>query len=249
MPFSVGAAPAAGRTLRLRDLDGRDLRNALAGAPVWRGAASGRTASGSFLRRPRAAAAGRDGVAARRGRELRSPAGGGPPAGSEVAIFPRARPVDSETRRWLRDGAGRLARFDGIGARDSFRRATASSKGSLPGEALAWDGLARAESSLGEIGRAAEGARRAGALIAKNPDVLPPHEAERLRARALAANRDWKAAIAALEGLFGAQPERVDVGLDLVSTLLACGRTEAADTALGRLRQLAPQSAGSGDPR
>jgi tetratricopeptide (TPR) repeat protein len=62
---------------------------------------------------------------------------------------------------------------------------------------------------------------------------------ERLRARALAANRAWDAAIAALEGLFGAQPERLDIGLDLVGTLLACGRTDAADTALGRLRQLA----------
>jgi tetratricopeptide (TPR) repeat protein len=163
-----------------------------------------------------------------------------------VAIYHDARPLDSETRRLLREGAGRLARFDGIGARDSFRRATVSSKGSMPGEALAWDGVARAEGSLGEIGRAAEAARRAGVLIAAHPDALAEHEAERLRARALAANRNWNAAIPALEGLFAAQPERVDIGLDLVSTLLACGRTDAADTALGRLRQLATDD---GDPR
>jgi tetratricopeptide (TPR) repeat protein len=37
----------------------------------------------------------------------------------------------------------------------------------------------------------------------------------------------------------------VDIGLDLVRTLLACGRTDAADTAHGRLRQLAA----GGDPR
>jgi serine/threonine protein kinase/tetratricopeptide (TPR) repeat protein len=173
-------------------------------------------------------------------------------ASNEVAIYYDAKPVDAETRRWLRDGADRLARFDGAGARDSFRRAAQSSKGRLPGEALSWDGVARAESALGETGRADEAARRAGALIAGHPEALPRPEAERLRARALAANGDWNAAIPALEGLFGAQPERVDVGLDLVSTLLACGRTGAADTALGRLRQLAPPRPGStddGDPR
>jgi len=165
----------------------------------------------------------------------------------ELAIFREAKPIDFETRRLLRDGADRLSRFDGVGARDSFRRAAASSKGRLPGEALAWDGVARAESSLGEVGRASEAARRAGALIASRPDALSRHEAERLRARALAANRDWNRAVPALEGLFGAQPTRVDIGLDLVSTLLACGRTDAADTALGRLRQLAPSR--DGDPR
>jgi tetratricopeptide (TPR) repeat protein len=244
------------RALRLRPeeryasatLMAEDLRNALAGAPVMarRGERTYRVRK--FLRRHRAAAAvvmallvvaGSWQIASRwRARP-----------GNEVAIYYDARPVDAETRRWLRDGAGRLARLDGAGARDSFRRATVSAKGSLPGEALAWDGLARAESSLGEIGRAAEGARRAGALIAGHADALPRHEAERLRACALAANRDWNAAIAALEGLFGAQPERVDIGLDLVRTLLACGRTDAADTALGRLRQIAPQHGSSGDPR
>ncbi|HEX9982117.1 MAG TPA: serine/threonine-protein kinase [Thermoanaerobaculia bacterium] len=164
----------------------------------------------------------------------------------EVAIYYDAQPVDSETRRLLRDGADRLSRFDGAGARDAFRRAAASAKGQIPGEALAWDGVARAETALGEIGRAAEAARRAGALIAGHPQALPEVEAKRLRARALAANRDWNAAIAALEQSFGAQPERVDIGLDLVATLLACGRTDAADTALGRLRQIAT---GNDDPR
>jgi eukaryotic-like serine/threonine-protein kinase len=145
----------------------------------------------------------------------------------------------------LREGAERLARLDGPGARDSFREATVSSKGRMPDEALAWDGLARAESSLGEIGRAAEAARRAGALVAVHADALPKYESERVRARALAADRNWNAAIAALEALFGEQPERVDIGIDLVGTLLACGRTDAADTALGRLRQIAA----GGDPR
>src|SRR4029079_2979182 len=131
---------------------------------------------------------------------------------------------------------------------DSFRRAAETSKGRLPDEALAWDGVARAETALGENGRAGEGARRAAALIANRPSVLPHHEQERLRARSLAANRKWSDAIAALEGLFGEQPERLDVGIDLVSTLLECGRTEAAETALGRLRQIVPANAG-GDPR
>jgi tRNA A-37 threonylcarbamoyl transferase component Bud32/tetratricopeptide (TPR) repeat protein len=226
-----------------------DLRNVLAGAPVLarRGDLSYRARK--FLRRHRTLVAATivllllaaSWPLISRWRSARPD--------NEVAIYHDARPVDSETRRWLRDGAERLARFDGLGARDSFRRAASSSKGELPAEALAWDGVARAEDSLGEIGRAAEAARRAGTLIDGHAEALPKDEAERLRARALAANRDWNGAIAALEGLFGAQPERVDIGLDLVSTLLACGRSDAADTALGRLRQLAPADARRGDPR
>ncbi len=220
-----------------------DLRNLLAGAAVTARRTERMYRARKFLRSHRAAvvlviallllAAGWQ--IASRWRAARP--------GNEVAIYHDARPIDSETRRWLRDGAGKLARFDGLGARDSFRRATSSSKGRMPGEALAWDGVARAEGSLGEIGRSAEAARRAGALIAAHADALPLPEAERLRARALAANRDWSAAIPALERSFSVQPERVDIGLDLVYTLLACGRTDAADTALGRLRQL------PGDPR
>ncbi len=226
-----------------------DLRNVLAGSPVLarRGDLSYR--SRKFLRRHRISIAAAivllllaaSWPLVSRWRSARPQ--------NEVAIYHDARPVDSETGRWLRDGAERLARFDGLGARDSFRRAAASSKGQLPGEALAWDGVARAEDSLGEIGRAAEAARRAGTLIDGHAEALPKDEAERLRARALAANRNWNGAIAALDGLFGAQPERVDIGLDLVSTLLACGRTDAADTALGRLRQLAPADARGSDPR
>ncbi|HYR27981.1 MAG TPA: tetratricopeptide repeat protein, partial [Thermoanaerobaculia bacterium] len=166
--------------------------------------------------------------------------------GGELAVFHEVEPGDPETRRWLRDGAERLARLDGAGARESFRRAASSSKDRLPGAALAWDGVARAEGSLGEVGRAAEAAKRAGALIERDADTLPRHEAERLRARALAAKLDWNGAVAAFEAIFSAQPERIDVGLDLVRTLLLCGRTDAADTALGRLRQLAPPR---GDPR
>jgi len=206
----------------------RDLRKVLSGTP-------------RLVRRLRIAAAGvlvlllvaAAWLLANRRRDVR--------LGNELAMY-------RDTKGALREGAERLARFDDLGARDSFRRAAASSKGRLPDEVLAWDGVARAESSLGEPGRAAEAARRAGTLIAGHADALPKDEAERLRARALAADHDWNAAIGALEGLFGKQPERVDIGIDLVSTLLACGRTDAADTALGRLRQIAPPNAG-GDPR
>ena len=223
-----------------------DLRNVLAGRPVSARRGDRTYRARKFLRRHSAAAAGAIAL-------LLVAAAGWPIAsrwraarpGNEVAIYHDASPIDAQTRRSLRDGAERLARLDGIGARDSFRRATESSKGTLPGEALAWDGVARAEGSLGEIGRSAEAARRAAALIKGHEDALPRHEAERLRARALAASHDWDAAIAALEGLFGAQPERLDVGLDLVETLLACGRTDAADTAFGRLRQVGA----GGDPR
>jgi len=169
---------------------------------------------------------------------------------NEVAVYFDAEPLDAETRRSLRNGAERLAQFDGAQARDSFRRAAASSKGRLPGEALAWDGLARAEDARGEVGRAAEAAHRASALIAGSAARLPVNEAERIRARGLAADRKWDTAIPALEGLFGRVPDRVDVGLDLVGALLASGRTEEADNALGRLRQLQAERADPrGDPR
>ena len=151
---------------------------------------------------------------------------------SEFTVHQQATSLD------LREGAERLSRFDAAGARDSFQRAVASSRGNIAGEVLAWDGLARAQNALGQVGRAAEAARRAGRLIANGATGLPPDEAERIRARASAASSDWKAAIPALEALFGRQPGRVDIGLDLVSAHLASGRTEQADNALGRLRQL-----------
>ncbi|MDP9192269.1 MAG: protein kinase [Acidobacteriota bacterium] len=163
----------------------------------------------------------------------------GPPR--ELAVFYEA------DGRWLSDGAQNLERFEAAAARDSFRRAAASSRGQNPGEALAWDGVARAENALGEVGRAADAARRASGLIASGATSLSRDEVERIRAAALAANHDWPKAIPAFEELFARQPERVDVGMALASALLASGRTEAADTVLGRLRQLGSES--DGDPR
>jgi serine/threonine protein kinase len=169
---------------------------------------------------------------------------------SELTVYHETRFLDAETRRRLREGAARLARFDGAGARDQFQLAVASSRGNAAGQALAWDGVARAQSALGEGGRAAEAARNAGRLIAMSTTELPPDERERIRARALAAGRDWKAAIPALEGLFGRQPGRIDIGLDLASAILASGATEQADNALGRLRQLHGELQDpGGDPR
>jgi tetratricopeptide (TPR) repeat protein len=74
-----------------------------------------------------------------------------------------------------------------------------------------------------------------------------------MRAAAQVANHDWPKAIPALEGLFARQSERADIGMALVSALVASGRTDASDTVLGRLRQLpathsTPSDSG-GDPR
>jgi len=173
----------------------------------------------------------------------------GRPAG-ELLVYEEANPLDGETRRWLREGAARLQHFDATGSRESFRRALAAANGRLPGAALASDGLSRAESARGEVGRSAEAARRAWGLVAGRSVDLPRDEAERLRARALAAERRWELAIPALEGLFGRLPGRVDIGLDLVAALLAAGRSDEADNALGRLRQLhAGLADPGGDPR
>jgi tetratricopeptide (TPR) repeat protein len=171
---------------------------------------------------------------------------------NEVAVYDEAGAGNAETRRWLRDGAKKLERFEAAAARDSFRRAALSSRGHLPDEALAWDGAARAETMLGEVGRANDAARRAGGLIASGAADLPRDEVDRMRAAARVANHDWATAIPALESLFARQPERADVGMALVSALVAAGRTDAADRVLGRLRQLpANHSAADsgGDPR
>jgi len=177
-----------------------------------------------------------------------SPMSGRP---SELAIYDEAGSLDAETGRWLRDGAQKLERFDAAAARDSFRRAATSSRGRLPGQALAWDGLARAERALGEVGLAAHAARRAGALIASGETHLPRDEVERMRAAVQVANHDWTTAIPALEGLFVRQPERIDIGLALAGALVASGRTDAADNVVGRLRQLPATASGAsgGDPR
>jgi serine/threonine-protein kinase len=136
--------------------------------------------------------------------------------------------------------------FYSVADRDRLRGAAISARGQVPDEALAWDRVARAESELGEVGRAADAAKRAAALIAAGAPDVASDEVARIRAMARAAERDWATAIPALEALFARQPERVDIGMALVSTLLSAGRTDAADTVLGRLRQL---PATSGDPR
>ncbi|HYR28221.1 MAG TPA: serine/threonine-protein kinase, partial [Thermoanaerobaculia bacterium] len=214
-----------------------DLRRVLAGRAVAARGDDRVYRAGRFLRRHRAAVAA---VAAaivvalalipwRTADSSRS---------AELAIFHDAG---------LRDGAQKLARFEGIAARDSFRRAAVASRGRLPAEALAWDGVARAEIVLGEIGRAADAAKRAGELIAGDEGGLPRDEVARLRAAAYAAKHDWSRAISEYEELFARQPERVDIGVALVRTLAASGRSDAADAALGRLRQL--QSDAGSDPR
>jgi serine/threonine-protein kinase len=152
----------------------------------------------------------------------------GPPA--EFARFRDTRPADPETRSLLATGGDLLARRNEIKAREVFRQATVRS----PREVLAWDGLARAAGAVEEYASAAEAASRAGELASQ----LAADEAELVRTRALAADRKWDAAIPALEALFGRLPGRVDVGLDLVGALTASGRSDEAETALGRVRQL-----------
>ncbi len=172
----------------------------------------------------------------------------------ELAIFREAAPLAAETRRFLEAGAEQLARYDATSARASFKKAVASAGKSSPGAALAWDGVARAEGALGEVGRAAEAAVQAAAHIGRASGDLPPAEIERLRARGLAIDGRWQSAIPALEGAFLHLPGRIDVGLDLVAALLAAGQSDAAADALGRLRQLPGQlpgqiSDGAADPR
>jgi tRNA A-37 threonylcarbamoyl transferase component Bud32 len=147
-------------------------------------------------------------------------------------------------RRPMRSGEALV--FYDAASRDSLRRAAAAARGRTPDEALAWDRVARAERELGEVGRAADAARRAAALLSTNAGDLPRDEIARIRALAHAANREWTVAIPALESLFARQPERIDVGMALASALLASGRSDAADAVLGRLRQL---PATNGDPR
>jgi tRNA A-37 threonylcarbamoyl transferase component Bud32/tetratricopeptide (TPR) repeat protein len=206
-----------------------DLRRVLAGRPVAARRCDRLYRAGKFVRRHRVAVAALTAAIVvalffipwRISRTSRP---------NELAIF---------YENGLRDGAQKLERFEAAAARDSFRRAAASTN-----EALAWDGVARAESLLGEVGRARDAARRAGDRIAHSASKLPRDEVERIRAAALAARYEWATAIPAFEELFARQPERIDIGLAAVTALLHAGRTDAADAALGRVRQLP-----STDPR
>ncbi|MCU1348971.1 MAG: serine/threonine protein kinase, partial [Acidobacteria bacterium] len=228
-----------------------DLRRFLAGRPVAarHGERIYRTAR--FLRR-RTAAAAIVAVAAlagslAAGRQLSSLGHPAMSVSGELAVYDHGGSLDRETRRWLRDGAEKLERFEAAAARDRFQHAVTAARGSLPGQAMGWDGTARAEGLLGEVGRAADAARRAGNLLAAGDGGLPRDEVARIRAAAWAANHDWAKAIPELEGLFVRQPERVDIGMALVSAYAASGRTDAADTVLGRLRQLPASRAGAPD--
>ena len=228
-----------------------DLRCFLAGRPVAARRGDRIYRTGRFLRRHRTAAAAIVAIVAVAGslvagRQLSS---GGEPmmsASGELAVYDQGT-LDRETRRWLHDGTEKLERFEAAAARDRFRRALTAAHDNLPGQTLAWDGIARAEALLGEVGRSADAARRAGNLLTAGDGGLPRDEVARMRAAALAANHDWAKAIPAFEGLFARQPERADIGMALVSAYLASGRTDAADTVLGRLRQLPAPSAA--DPR
>ena len=226
-----------------------DLRRVLEGRPVAARRGNRLYRAGKFLRRHRVAAAVivtaivavavQQGIARSR-RDVVRPA-------DELAVFSEpAAASDAETRSALLDGAERLARFDATGSRDAFRRALTAAKEQLPAAALAWDGISRAESARGEVGRSREAARHAWRLVAGRTVDLPSDERERLRARALVAERRWEQALPALEGLFGRLSGRVDIGLDLVAALLAAGRGDDAEVAFGRVRQL---YAGAGDPR
>ena len=143
----------------------------------------------------------------------------GRPRAAELAVFYSARPADSETVRLLRAGADRLALYDAVGARALFHRAAART----PDSATAWDGVARAERDLGEVGKADAAARRASAVRDVPHNDLPLEEAERLRARALGAELKWLKALPAEKALLERLPRRLDVGLDLVAALLRRG--------------------------
>ncbi len=155
-----------------------------------------------------------------------------------VAQLVEETPMPRASRQSLQAALERLRALDPAGARASLQQLVATD----PSSPLAWDLLAQAETELGEPARAAAAARRAQELAAS----LPADERARIAARANAAEARWDAAIQGFEALLARQPERLDVGLDLVASNLAAGRSESALTALGRVRQLA---AAADDPR
>ncbi len=170
-----------------------------------------------------------------------------PTVADGLSIFTRPAGANPEGARELAAGAAALRRSDGLAARERFTRAAEQLAG-LPAERLAWDGRARAEELLGEA--AAGAAARHAATLAPRLPELPDLERERLRLRRLAAERAWDRAVPGLDGLFGRAPDRVDLGLDLWSALLASGQTEAAEATLARIAQI-PSQAGRvrRDPR
>ncbi|HEV8238540.1 MAG TPA: serine/threonine-protein kinase [Thermoanaerobaculia bacterium] len=224
---------------------GADLRRYLAGEPVAarRGGWSYRL--GRRVRRSRGKLVAAAAVAA----ALAAGAVAGPWLRHAVAPGPRraedslARvaaevPMSRASRRQFDAAIEQLRALDPAAALTTLTKLVAAD----PSSALGWDLVAQAEAALGEPGKASAAALRAHALAAS----LPADERARLAGRAAAAEQRWEPAIRGFEALLARQPERLDVGLDLVSTDVAAGRTEAALIALGRVRQLA---AAADDPR
>jgi serine/threonine-protein kinase len=169
------------------------------------------------------------------------------PGARELSIF-RHLDLEKGVRTALESGADRLQAFDALAARDAFLGAQKLAAGEPTAEAVAWDGLSRSFSLMGEVGAAADAAKRAAAL----PFRLRAPEDQRLAARSRAFDDDQPATsrVAELEALFLAEPERADLGLDLAVALGRVGKTEAALSILERVGQLSVSSAATArDPR
>ncbi|MBP7586474.1 MAG: serine/threonine protein kinase [Thermoanaerobaculia bacterium] len=233
----------------------RDLRQVLGGRPVAARGANRRYRAARLVRRnwkriavgaALVAAAGLGALPELRQRlllPLLTPA-----VADELSSHSAVRAGSPEARAAMKAGAEALRRFDAGAARAQFVLATKLFTGAAE-QALAWDGLSRAETLCGEMGPAGEAATRAAAIPVPEGG-LPADEAARIAARALSAGRDWPRAIAALDRLFGRAASRTDIGLDLVAALLASGQTEAANATLGRLAQLPALAEGANrDPR
>ena len=164
-----------------------------------------------------------------------------------LAIYSQREGTNAEGARALAAGADALRRGDGLRARESFARAASALSG-LAAEALAWDGQARAAEWLGEASAAA--AARLAAELAPRVPALPEAERERLLLRGQAAALAWDRAVPGFDRLFGRNPDRIDIGLDLLFALLRSGQTEAAEATLGRIAQIPAVSQGrERDPR
>jgi tetratricopeptide (TPR) repeat protein len=148
-------------------------------------------------------------------------------------------PAGSAAEESYAEGLARLRAFDAAGAREQFERAIAAE----PDWALGHFALAEAWEALGFEARAREAGRRAFELRAP----LPRPDQLFVEARFRAWSFEWERAIELYRALFTVFPDRVDVGLRLVTAQVSAGEGDAALETVETLRALPPPQ--GEDPR
>lgn len=173
------------------------------------------------------------------GAALREQLGMRSASSSELLEVAAAQPPTAEVARRIGFALDALHRDDPARARDELLDAVAQA----PGYAPAYSYLAQAWSALGYKAKALAAAEQAAA----HAQGLPEEQRLQIDAQVQKAQHDWSKAIETARALVKLRPRNPEYRFQLVSTLLAAGKPDAAQDALTMLMKL-PGPIGN-DPR